>query len=980
MYGSRADQQPAGKLPVSHLQTDAHLRSLLGASIVVGSHQNETVAKNPELVTALDLDQWCEVRESKFMLPAIVRQLVLATASVTEIDMGAREAVQQHGWDGLVTSTTRDDPHVPLGASGWELGTGRDPRKKAQSDIRDRTKDPQGVDPAVTTFVAVTARIWEEKEKKSWRDARRRERKWADVRAYDARDLELWMERAPRAHIRISEMLGRKPRDVKTPEAWWETWHAQTRPAFPRSFLLAGREGFCSALAAALARPAHQVITVLGPSSTEALAVVCASLVSDDGEAADETGTRALVVSDAHAWDRLVDSDHALVLIPTFEDADVSAALRRGHHVVVPVADDVPPRGIAVEVPPLDRWKAAEALLEQDNALGRDAADRYAGHARRNLISFRRTIAVTPAVQRPPWAEGPAAGRLAPLVLAGSWSDDAEGDRTAIAMLTGRDYSDVEDDLAAWSAQEDPPLYRSGRIWRLVSKDDTWNLLSPLITRTHLSRFHELAAQVLQEPDPALDVEPQRRFMANIIGQPRTYSARLRAGLADTAAFLAGYVGEKRLADRLTGNQHAWRVVHAVTCNLNADPTGRGWQSLADVFPLLAEASPEPFLDAVDAGLAGNEPPVRSLFLDSTTAFYPGVSSPHIELLWALKTLCWSPDDMSRAAAAMARLADLDPEPQARTGPRPAEALAEIFNLFSPQTSIPFRSRMTVLDRLRRRTPSAAWTLLLNMLPALPYLLPPPHYPRWQDWHQKPPEDTTDLGTATAEIVTRLLDDVGKDPDRWTDLVERIDRLPGTGRDQVLAALEVLDPDSLGGPGRTQVWRALVEVGGRHRQFHDMGWAMHADMVDRIDRLTGRFAPASPIDLHADLFDDHPRLHYVARDDFTGYYDALEHARHDAAREVLDSGGIHALLALGATAKLPLAVGWAAAAVQDDTLADDILPLLGSDGPDGWIARGYAAARIQAAGLDWLEQQTPTAIRRMDGRTASRAPCLRLAA
>ena len=342
------------------------------------------------------------------------------------------------------------------------------------------------------------------------------------------------MERAPRAHIRISEMLGRKPRDVKTPEAWWETWHAQTHPAFPRSFLLAGREGLCSALAAALALPARHVITVLGPSSTEALAVVCASLVSDDSEAADKTGTRALVVSDAHVWDRLVDSDHALVLIPTFEDADVSAALRRGHHVVVPVADDVPPRGIAVEVPPLDRWKAAEALLAQDNALSRDAADRYAGHAGRNLISFRRTIAVTPAIKRPPWAEGPAAGRLAPLVLAGSWSDDAEGDRTAIAMLTGRDYSDVEGDLAAWSALEDPPLYRSGRIWRLVSKDDTWNLLSPLITRTHLSRFHELAAQVLHEPDPALDAEPQRRFMANIIGQPRTHSVRGSAPASPT--------------------------------------------------------------------------------------------------------------------------------------------------------------------------------------------------------------------------------------------------------------------------------------------------------------------------------------------------------------------------------------------------------------------------------------------------------------
>ena len=98
------------------------------------------------------------------MLPAIVRQLVLATASVTEIDMGAREAVQQHGWDGLVTSTTRDDPHVPLGASGWELGTGRDPRKKAQAERHSGTRNraPPGawIPQCRQEFVAVTARIW----------------------------------------------------------------------------------------------------------------------------------------------------------------------------------------------------------------------------------------------------------------------------------------------------------------------------------------------------------------------------------------------------------------------------------------------------------------------------------------------------------------------------------------------------------------------------------------------------------------------------------------------------------------------------------------------------------------------------------------------------------------------------------------------------------------------------------------------------
>lgn len=78
---------------------------------------------NTELVTARDLDAWCTDERSPFTLPIIVRQLILATAPVTEITMPARVGVRQRGWDGLVRSAV-SDPHVPCGLSGWELGTG----------------------------------------------------------------------------------------------------------------------------------------------------------------------------------------------------------------------------------------------------------------------------------------------------------------------------------------------------------------------------------------------------------------------------------------------------------------------------------------------------------------------------------------------------------------------------------------------------------------------------------------------------------------------------------------------------------------------------------------------------------------------------------------------------------------------------------------------------------------------------------------
>ena len=107
------------------------------AENVGGTRKNGSVS-NPELVTALDLDQWSGSMASKPMLPVLVRRLILATASVTEITMRAGEGVMLSGWDGLVRGDV-DDPHVPRGVSAWELGTKKRARSKAQSDLKGRT-------------------------------------------------------------------------------------------------------------------------------------------------------------------------------------------------------------------------------------------------------------------------------------------------------------------------------------------------------------------------------------------------------------------------------------------------------------------------------------------------------------------------------------------------------------------------------------------------------------------------------------------------------------------------------------------------------------------------------------------------------------------------------------------------------------------------------------------------------------------------
>lgn len=203
---------------------------------------------------------------------------------------------------------------------------------------------------------------------------------------------------------------------------------------------------------------------------------------------------------------------------------------------------------------------------------------------------------------------------------------------------------------------------------------------------------------------------------------------------------------------------------------------------------------------------------------------------------------------------------------------------------------------------------------------------------------------------AVAEIVTRLLDDAGKDADRWADLVAHLENLPDPDRERVLAGLDTLDPGGLAEPGRTGLWRALTDLGQTHRQHPG---AMPDDLVGRVETIAARFTPSSPIDRHADLFNAYPRFTDLALDSASGYDAAVREIRGDAVRKVLDGGGVDDLLALARAVTMPAAVGWAAGEIRGDRIADDLVPLLGAEGGDGEVAQGWAGERIHTEGIAW---------------------------
>lgn len=94
-----------------------------------------------ELITASHLAQWPETksRDAESHFPELVRRLLLETPEASEISVPIKDGVNKRGYDGRAT-IKEPTKLLPAGALRFELGTGKDPNDKANSDYNERKK------------------------------------------------------------------------------------------------------------------------------------------------------------------------------------------------------------------------------------------------------------------------------------------------------------------------------------------------------------------------------------------------------------------------------------------------------------------------------------------------------------------------------------------------------------------------------------------------------------------------------------------------------------------------------------------------------------------------------------------------------------------------------------------------------------------------------------------------------------------------
>ena len=482
------------------------------------------------------------------------------------------------------------------------------------------------------------------------------------------------------------------------------------------------------------------------------------------------------------AWRSLEGHPSPLVLVRDFSGGNVSpqVAVGKGHHVLIPLGEHQEPSGTGVTLPRLGREETLEALAKMD--LSEAKARALVRSSARRLTIIRRRLVDEAGGPTPEWASPSTPHSIVTLALIGQWEGNHEGDKALVAEIVGQSYETVEREATALMSVADPPLTKVGDRWRFVSHEEAWHLLAPRLTSSDVKRFEQIAAELLGSVSPEFELPAEERYRAGVLGKVPPHSGALREGMARSLALMGTHPDRAKNADgaayvparviyRALGGERGWEI----------------WATLCDSLAVLAEASPEALLDAVERDLATSPGPFQDLFAQKGDGLWGGV--PYTGVLWALERLAWSKDHFARVAMILARLAELDTGGQVAN--RPTESLRSLFLPWTRFSEATDEHRLQALKMLMVRAPVAGWGVLVRAFPRNSDHVTGRQPPYWRPWGTDgiPTPTVEERGAFVGEMERLLIENVGTDSERWVDLVEIMSSLSPDTRQWAIGLL-----------------------------------------------------------------------------------------------------------------------------------------------------------------------------------------------
>lgn len=656
-------------------------------------------------ITARDIEGWADGSiEARSLFAVLLRKLAHASGvGLSLVDFPGYDNAQRKGWDGRIEADTAT-PWIPQGASFWEFGCNADPASKAEGDYKARTEAMTLEERQKSHFVFVTPRNWHGKA--AWERAKGERSEWRSVRAFDASDLEQWLEQSIPAQIWMADQLALRHEGVQGLEDHWLRWKSATAPELVGDIFISAIQLHKAKVEKWLAKE-PSILTISAASRGEALAFL-ACLFDDEGMKKHKD--RVVIFNDAIALKNLAVASSGLIPIIYTDEVerelgDVPRMLRT--IVFRPLNSLTDKPDIRLGLPSYEDFKKALSVM----GISEDKIKRLAEESGRSPTVLRRRLAHSGAVARPAWADDVETVRaLIPLMLVGAWNTRYKSDKEILTYLvSGREYDDVERNVARLLRFEDSPVWSIGQGRGVVSKLDAFYAVHDLMTLKDLEDFFISAEYVLSERDPSLDLPEEQRWSAGMYDKTREHSRILRAAICETLVLLSVH-GDSLLRARLGTSVEG--MVNSLIRRLLSDLTPEKLKSQNEDLRHYAEAAPDEFLEIIERDLSKLEPVTLSLLQPVSSALFG--RNYRTGLLWALETLAWKSERLLRVCRILARLSEINIEDNWVN--KPENSLLSFFKYWIPQTSASVEDRIKVLRSLARSHPEAAWKICMDQV------------------------------------------------------------------------------------------------------------------------------------------------------------------------------------------------------------------------------------------------------------------------
>lgn len=844
------------------------------------------------------LEAWADRLNAREMLMAMLADLIRMTIDdPTRFRFPSGEVSQLRGWDGDL-ETKEAKGFVPEGKSKWEFGTGPG-EKKANSDYEKRTEQTPDDEMAENTLVLVNLGCWDTPTKKipEWENDRCDEDKWKDVKYLDGVSLVQWLKDHPAIAARYARnVLATAPKDgALSTDEYWEEFSTQFKPQLSEKLVIAGRQREADELIAKLCGPADSFM--LGAETSEEIIAFAVAAIRRAAPAVRESLESRTLIIRTQAAARFFEMHTRLVYIATSEAESLVGALGKKCPTLSAATGALAKRGAMLKRP------TASGMVDGFIEMGLDHGQGYelAHRCGRSLTILKRLINNKPAAD-PVWLQQ--ASLLKPAFLAGGWSSDLETDCAILKELADYPaYAALESVLIPTLSWPDRPVDREADVWQVRAPVDAFFFYGSHLTEADLTRLRDAIVKVFgkQMEQPSRDQKFNQAKAA-----PADYSSWLRDGLALTLLIIASMHDVAGLHVKgKTPQQYVDDVINALP---DWSKSHHSILRLGDQTALFAEAAPNPFLKALESMLEGAPEQVAQIFETESDRIF-GPSSPHVHFLWALETIAWDPRYLNRAAVALAKLGQLDPEPDSNYVNRPINSLRDILLGWSPNTYALQPQRIACLDVIVRACPDVGWQLLKKLLPRHHDSSSPTQHPKLRDFAPEKPEEITfgsvwDFETA---VVDRALVAAGDDETRLGVFVESLGQLQPLNRAKVLARVDSYLAAHQIAEG-SMIWHTLKDESARNEYFGDSDWALTNDDLDAVIEVVERHRPADPLVSDRHAFDDwtpHIGKYKEGSEDFDDPTDL----RKGVLQRVLDRDGVPGVLRLARMVRLPELLG-----------------------------------------------------------------------